>query len=176
MELKLVDYTLSHPVERVRGGPIVVQLDVQWSKNTPAEDGRAMSKVEFITVPGISVIADGPTLTDELLGEGIQRALDFSRQQALKLIEATPLVGGAGGEAVARLLLTRNKEKNRPALTGKLEGLDGPANESHQRTVDGVCETLGITKINVLDMTVLEAVAVLEELQNVTKNLTQVGD
>lgn len=167
MSIQLLSYHQKFPLERVRGGPMILHLECLWAD-------REINHNEW-SVPGICIIPE-KELSSELLLECFTQAIDFSRQQLEKLLDVK--IGQTDRlEAVLKTSLCRNAENFRSKLseTG-IKDLDIKSTETHQREVNSLCDTLGISRIDVSNMSVLEAITMAHELKLVVKTLIKVGE
>lgn len=167
--IELKGYTLSHPLERIRGGPCMLQISAVWNA-----DGQ-----EYCT-PGLAQIRDGQELTSAVLEVAIQEALTFSQNCLERLLGVGELIAGQQAQAVLRTILTRRTSEIRAHLLHKAgveeQSLEQDSSEAHQRQADDLCAVLGIGQISLKGTNVLEAAAMINELQFVVKNITKVGD
>jgi len=150
----------------------MLQLTVRWQ----VTDG---TELQEYNIPGLSQGVDTDNYSAEVLHNLIDSALTFSRQQLEKLLDApVTLLEGKESESVLRTLLTRRTAEIKPLL-GKVlsdQDLERESTESHQKQMDNLCDTLGITRISLNGTSVLEASAMINELQYVTKSMVKVGD
>lgn len=170
-QIKIRAFSLSHPVERIRGGSILLQLGVSWEV---WDDDQHCTLVD---IPGVALVSD--TLTPEALDEATQEALEFSRMQLTKVLSrASSLIQGDNAPAVLRTLLTRRQEevKTHLSATVPVKTLDTESTDTQQQQMNRVCDTLGIQRIPLAGTTILEAAAMINELQFVAKNMIKVGD
>lgn len=175
--LTLVNCITSAPLERVRGGNIVLQLECEWT----LFDSKGEA-VRTLTCPGFAQTTDA-NLSAHVLEGLFTEAVEWSRNMVIARFVNTELekdiISGTRAKEVQKALLTRRQDIVRDKLIetlGNETQLTQPATTIHQKTVNELCEVLGISRILIEGYTVLEAGAAITELQHLTKRLTKVTD
>jgi hypothetical protein len=171
---RLVKYVLKHPIERMRGGPALVQLEVNYTVELQG------GIIQEITVPGVALIPD--TLTMEAIDQEIDRALINAEKRLQTVINSDfGVIESNQLQHLRTILLKRKSEVEEKLLTqspDKKDALSLPATTNQQTRLNNVCDELGFPRINLSDpqSTVLEAMTIIAEMESLLRGQIRVEE
>lgn len=143
---------LPHPIERIRGGDIIVTVECSQGDKT---------------VSNFSIATDDK---ESSIQEAMERAIEKCKTD-LKVEDNLP-------EAIIAIYEDAILKSHKPDPDGALDAetmkiLYGPCDEHKQKELSGLCETLGISKINAItrEYNMIQTLAVIAGLKKWAKSM-----
>jgi len=154
MQPKVINCVLNSPIERMRGGDIVVSVTT-----TLEDNGKQYSISGFTTISENAEIGNGFKLAFQNSLANFENLIKpFNSTKVIKVL-LKDQINKIAEEAIAK----------NPNVK---EALESPANQNKQNAINLVCEILGFPSINVMEnYTMVEAQALLTALESQAKPL-----
>lgn len=168
MNMRLVSSVLAHPIERIRGGMIALTLECVFESE------------------GAEVTTFGFALVDKEgeLEKAAEEALTHATDRAQKLLEQYAsntnglLFDALAATADEVVIPAMERKKAAGGLTQEqFEKLEAPTDDTKQRELDQLCETLGIPKVDTAakEWPMKATIAVIAALKKMARRLEDQG-